>query len=54
MRCSLAGSFPFAPSLTAPVVADLIGDPTHSRQGIAALYEFQKEHPEVNPRVKAW
>ncbi|GAA5872661.1 hypothetical protein JCM3774_001877 [Rhodotorula dairenensis] len=35
-------------------IFDLIGDPTHSRSGIAALYEFQKDHPEASPAIATW
>ncbi|GAA6061591.1 hypothetical protein JCM10212_004341 [Sporobolomyces blumeae] len=35
-------------------IFDLIGDPNNSRSGIAALYEFQKEHPEASARIATW
>ncbi|BGO97975.1 Protein STU2 [Rhodotorula toruloides] len=35
-------------------IFDMIGDPNNSRAGIAALYEFQKEHPEAAPRIATW
>ncbi|GAA5992452.1 hypothetical protein JCM10908_000823 [Rhodotorula pacifica] len=35
-------------------IFDLIGDPSHSRAGIAALYEFQKDHPEASARIATW
>ncbi|BGP14170.1 hypothetical protein JCM10213_002469 [Rhodosporidiobolus nylandii] len=35
-------------------IFDMIGDPNKSRAGIAALYEFQKDHPEAAPRVEKW
>lgn len=35
-------------------IFDLIGDPNNSRSGIAALYEFQKEHPEASARIASW
>ncbi|GAA5860693.1 hypothetical protein JCM8547_005503 [Rhodosporidiobolus lusitaniae] len=35
-------------------IFDMIGDPNNSRGGIAALYEFQKEHPEAAGRVATW
>ncbi|GAA6034227.1 hypothetical protein JCM8097_003793 [Rhodosporidiobolus ruineniae] len=35
-------------------IFDQIGDPNNSRAGIAALYEFQKEHPEAQGRVATW
>ncbi|GAA5971652.1 hypothetical protein JCM11641_000672 [Rhodosporidiobolus odoratus] len=35
-------------------IFDMIGDPNNSRNGIAALYEFQKEHPEAAARIATW
>ncbi|GAA6054178.1 hypothetical protein JCM3770_002818 [Rhodotorula araucariae] len=35
-------------------IFDMIGDPNNSRAGIAALYEFQKEHPEASARIATW
>ncbi|KAM0755289.1 ARM repeat-containing protein [Meredithblackwellia eburnea MCA 4105] len=35
-------------------IFDLIGDPTHSRTGIAELYEYQKQHPEAEGRISHW
>ncbi|BGP46329.1 hypothetical protein JCM10450v2_002171 [Rhodotorula kratochvilovae] len=35
-------------------IFDMIGDPNNSRAGIAALYQFQKEHPEAAARIATW
>ncbi|SGZ22076.1 BQ5605_C022g09426 [Microbotryum silenes-dioicae] len=35
-------------------IFDLIGDPVRSREGIEALYIFQKTRPEAAPRIASW